>query len=258
MPYARVLALALCLAAPAGRSQAPVPAFVDLRPVFASLRIPVRSQGARGTCSVFTVTGALEYVVSKELRRSLPLSPEYLNWAANQVTHNANGDGHFFSDLWNGFEKYGICREADMPYAPKLDPAAQPSPAARRFAERIRRMGLRMHWIRPNDGTQGVTEAQIEQCKAVLRAGWPVCAGSYHSVLLVGYQDDAALAGGGQFLIHDSGTGREGRMTYGEAIGRLCDLLWIEPKGRRRPGAAPPAPLRLNGVPSAPLHDARE
>ena len=229
-----LLLWSLCLAGAVCRAQGPALDSADLRPVFRALKIPVRCQGARGTCSVFTVTGALEYVVSKQRRKSSPLSPEYLNWAANQVTANPNGDGHFFSDLWAGFEKYGVCLEAQMPHAAKLDPAAQPSQAALRFAERVRRMGLQMHWIRPNDGTRGVTAQQIEQCKAVLRAGWPVCAGSYHSVLLVGYRDDPAIEGGGQFLIHDSGTGREGRMTYAEATGRLCDILWIEPGSRAR------------------------
>ena len=55
-----------------------------------------------------------------------------------------------------------------------------------------------------NDGTTGVTDEHIAQMKAVLRKGWPVCSGSFHSLLFTGYVNDPALPGGGQFLLHDS------------------------------------------------------
>ena len=45
-------------------------------------------QGDRGTCSVFTTTSALEFAFSRYMGKSVRLSVEYLNWAANQVTGN--------------------------------------------------------------------------------------------------------------------------------------------------------------------------
>ena len=62
------------------------PSSIDLRPVFANWGLPVRLQGGRGTCSVFTVTSALEYALASQQRHGTPVSVEDLNWAANQAT----------------------------------------------------------------------------------------------------------------------------------------------------------------------------
>ena len=62
----------------------------------------------------------------------------------------------------------------------------------------------------------------------MLAAGSPVAAGSYHSILWVGYHDDPALAGGGEFLVRDSGGGNEKTITYAAAKERMCDLFWVE------------------------------
>ena len=64
--------------------------------------------------------------------------------------------------------------------------------------------------------------------KRVLSEGTPVAAGSYHSLLFVGFEDDASQPGEGRFLLRDSGSGREGEMSYAEAKTRLCDVFWIE------------------------------
>ena len=62
---------------PASRGEAPASATrrggasndsgrsVDLRPIFRERHLEGRSQGARGTCSAFVMTGAIEYAVSK-------------------------------------------------------------------------------------------------------------------------------------------------------------------------------------------------
>ena len=49
-------------------SSSPVepPKSVDLRPLFHKWALSPRRQGARGTCSVFTVVGALEYALRTE------------------------------------------------------------------------------------------------------------------------------------------------------------------------------------------------
>ncbi len=73
------------------------------------------------------MTGAIEYALASRSSRS-PLSVEFLNWASKKP-HEAE-DGSFFSDLWTGFSTHGICRESDMPYAPKFDPARRPSEMA--------------------------------------------------------------------------------------------------------------------------------
>jgi hypothetical protein len=88
---------------------------IDLRPAFAGWGLPQRLQGNRGTCSVFTLVGALEYARAWQLGRGTTLSVEFVNWASNAATTNS-GDGGFFSDLWAGFIAYGACAEADLPY----------------------------------------------------------------------------------------------------------------------------------------------
>lgn len=95
-------------------------------------------------------------------------------------------------------------------------------------AKLLKQHGLRANWIKPNDGKVGITDSHIEQMKETLRKGWPVCAGSAHSVLVVGYQDNSGVAGGGLLLLRDSGGGNEQTMTYQAAKGRLCDLLWYD------------------------------
>jgi hypothetical protein len=127
-----------------------------------------------------------------------------------------------------GYKRYGICTEADMPYARTFMPQNWPSPQATNRASIIRSYGLRAHWVKTNDGKVGVSEKEIEQIKATLQLGWPVCAGSYHSVLFVGYKDDPSLDNGGGFFFRDSGGGKKEIMTYSEAKARLCDLLWFE------------------------------
>lgn len=202
---------------------------VDLRPQFARWGLPVKKQGARNTCSVFTTVGAMEFALSKKFNRGFRLSEEYLNWACNQVIKNSTKDrGQFFSDLLKGYEQHGICPEADMPYAKAFSAAYKPTERAVSDAQLLKQHGLRANWIKPNDGKVGITDAHIEQMKAVLRQGWPVCAGSAHSVLAVGFKDDPAVAGGGYFLLRDSGGGNEQTMTYQAAKGRLCDLLWYD------------------------------
>lgn len=227
-----LLVCAACASAPALARLAPTADGADLRPLFRELKLPIRPQGARGACSVFTVTGALEFALSKQRRGPVILSPEYLNWATNQVIGNRTEDrGQFFADLWRGFERHGICLEAEMPYAPRFYAEYLPSRRAERTAAAIRGQGPRMHWIKPNDGMTGITEGHLTAIQRVLRAGWPVCAGSYHSVLIVAYRQDPALPGGGTFVIRDSGSGLEGTMSFEEARARLCDVLWIEAAG---------------------------
>lgn len=231
-PYSQALATftSLIFTATTLLAADPKPAAqVDLRPNFARWGLPIKKQGARNTCSVFTTTGAMEYALSKKFNRGLRLSEEYLNWSCNQVIKNTTQDrGQFFGDLLKGYELHGICPEGAMPYARAFSSSYQPNERATSDAKLLKNHGLRANWIKPNDGKVGITDAHIEQMKATLRTGWPVCGGSAHSVLVVGFKDDPALAGGGHFLLRDSGGGNEQTMTYRAAKARLCDLLWYD------------------------------
>ena len=85
----------------------PLPESIDLRPIFKNWGLTVRPQGTRNTCSICTVTDAIEYALSTQQRSGIRLSAEFLNWAKNQTTGN-NVDGGFFlryverlQPIWN-------------------------------------------------------------------------------------------------------------------------------------------------------------
>jgi hypothetical protein len=102
-----------------GALSAAIPVRVDLRPVLERFGLSPRLQGARPTCSVFTVAGALEFAVAKRQGQTPRLSVEFLNWASNKACSDSH-DGGFFSDLWKGFAAYGICAETAMGYEAKF------------------------------------------------------------------------------------------------------------------------------------------
>lgn len=224
---------------------------IDLGPAFTQMGLTTRSQGSRGTCSVFTVTRAIEYALAKkQLRGSSRLSVEFLNWASNQAISDSR-DGGFFSDLWTGFEKHGICDEQRMPYASQFDPNRQPSDEAVAEAGQRRETGLQLHWLKPWDPTCGLTTEQLAAVKQTLRQGWPVCGGFLwpkepqwkddvlqmatrdnvrdgHSVLLVGFRDDPSQPGGGVFLIQNTSKGpRDGAMSYEYVLAYMNDAAWV-------------------------------
>jgi C1A family cysteine protease len=224
---------------------------VDLRPVFKEWGLSTRGQGSRGTCSAFTITRAIEYALGKQQqRRSSRLSVEFLNWASNRAIRESR-DGGFFSDLWKGFERYGICDEEQMPYADEFDPTRRPTKAALTDARRCRGAGLRLYWIKPWDPTHGLSDEQFAAVQDTLRQGWPVCSGFLwpkepkwvdnvlqmasrenvrdgHSVLLVGFRDAPSQPGGGVFLIQNTSKGpRDGAMSYEYVRTYMNDAAWI-------------------------------
>jgi len=252
--------LAVACATAAGQSPAPTPkaespakappASVDLRPRLAQWDLAPRRQGGRGTCSVFTVTGALEYALAAKEGHGTRLSVEFLNWAAHTAVGRKE-DGGFFSELWKGFEAYGICPEPDQPYASHFDVALQPSPEALRAAKERLSAGLALHWVKEWDVHTGLTADQLKEIKNTLAGSWPVCGGfrwpkravwhdhvlqmcgpedvfDGHSVLLVGYRDDRAEPGGGVFLIRNSGgDGSDGYLPYAYVAAYMNDACWV-------------------------------
>jgi hypothetical protein len=225
---------------------------VDLRPAFTNWGLPQRLQNARGTCSVFTMTGALEYALARQQGRGTVLSVEYLNWASNAATTNS-GDGGFFSDLWAGFVAHGICTEADLPYRPDYDPKLQPDAAVQQRARIWLDHGLRLAWIKPWNVRTGLTGRQFREIQRVLGQQWPVCGGfrwpkrehwqagvlqmappegvfDGHSVLLVGYRDDPQQPGGGVFLVRNSGGSlHDAALSYEYVRAYMNDAAWISP-----------------------------
>ncbi len=164
-----------------------LPVRVDLRPTLKKFGLPVVSQLTRNTCSVHTFTRALEFAVSKHKKKGQRLSDEYLNWASNQVVGNtgpkAENRGHFFEHLWMGYCKYGICKEAAMPFRQQFDPSITPSAAALKSVDDMRQCAFVWRDITG----PGVSDAEVvAKAKSVLARGWPLLAGSAHSLFIVG------------------------------------------------------------------------
>lgn len=203
-----------------------LPVAVDLRPNFERWQLPLRKQGNRNTCSVFATVGAMEYALARKLDRGTPLSVEFANWAANRAIAN-DQDGHFFWEVMKGYQTRGICAEQDMPYGASFSADRQPSTSALTNALGAGTNTLVFSWIRPWDGKSNLDDSYILRIKEALAEGWPVAAGSYHSILFVGYEDNPALPGGGRFLVRDSGGGNEQALDYAATKARMSDLFYV-------------------------------
>lgn len=206
------------------------PARVDLRPQFAKWGLALKPQGARPTCSVFVITAALEFAAAQRHQDGFIFSEEYLNWASNEVLDQYE-DGGFFSDLWQGYQKHGICEARLAEYRDIFDPAWRPSKEAVRQAHSFRLDAYELTWIKSWDVTTGLCDDELAAVLDSLRAGLPVCLGMRwpkqpeydegvlrmcppeevfdgHSVLLVGYVlEHVGDLTSGVVLARDSGSG---------------------------------------------------
>lgn len=245
----RVLTLCALSGWIAAARAAELPAETDLRPLMEEWHLGPRSQGKRPTCSVFTFTGGLEFALGKARKKGARLSVDYVNWAANQERKQPR-DGGFFSDMWKGFARHGVCAEDEMPYGRKFDGERKPDEKATASARGATALALSDHWLKKWNPQTGLSEDEFASIKQILHSGWPVCGGfrwpkqaawkdgvlqpcgpdevfDGHSVLLVGYRDDPAQPGGGVFLIRDSGSGEDSAMPYSYARSFMNDALWI-------------------------------
>jgi hypothetical protein len=247
--------------APAKLGVAPadaLPRSTDLRPTMQQWGLIPRVQGKRGTCSVFTMVGALEFAAARKQGQVSRLSVEFLNWASNKEIHE-DQDGGFFSDLWKGFAAYGVCPEADLQYRPAFDSQLAPGSSVLAKAKEMLSLGLRMHWIKEWDVKTGLTDAQLVGIKRTLGRGWPVCGGfrwpkqakwendvlqmcpsdavyDGHSVLVVGYRDEATFPGGGVLLFRNTaGDGHDGAMPYAYAMSFMNDATWVDDGSELQP-----------------------
>lgn len=233
VPVLFVVALLAACATPPPPAPAPAPAppTSDLRPRFEALGLLPRAQGPRPTCSICTTTAALEFAFARATGRGERLSVDYCNWAANAATGRRD-DGDFFHFALAGFERYGICQDALLPYGEHFDAAALPSPDALVDGGRHRAVAdvrLRVRWIRQNDGKPGLSARQFDDVLQTLAAGWPIAAGSGHSRLLIGYRPDATAAGGGVFATIDSATARFDAVPAAFVQNELYDAFVVEP-----------------------------
>jgi len=78
---------------------------------------PVKSQGSRGTCSIFSATALLETLLisKKNFSKTLDLSEEYLEYL---IVRKKTSDGSNSSKNFEAIRKYGVPYEKTYPYIP--------------------------------------------------------------------------------------------------------------------------------------------
>jgi hypothetical protein len=85
--------------------------------------LTVLDQGNRGDCSLFAITGLVEFEIDQHTPGEHPrLSEDYLIWAADEAT-GQTGDQAMFYKAVLGLNELGICNSADMPYLTKSEPS---------------------------------------------------------------------------------------------------------------------------------------
>ncbi|MFC1762208.1 C1 family peptidase [Planctomycetota bacterium] len=189
---------------------------------------PVRDQGHRGTCVAFASVGLREYLE----RCSSELSEQFLYWACKQLDGFPNEAGTFIHTAMSALSTKGVCERTTWPYNPEEDPGnesqAPPPDGAEEHA---------LSFVMPN--TRAVAQTNINSYKQLLAGAdgygpMPVVIASLvfnswfrsaatnqtgkitmplpgemplpggHAMLIVGYQDDSSVPGGGYFIVRNS------------------------------------------------------
>jgi hypothetical protein len=207
---------------------------VDLRPEINSLGIPVRSQGGRGTCSVFALGFLVDFMYAKHFGvKNADYSEEFLNFASN-LAIGQKSDGGFFDALDLGYQLSGDVDEASAPYQSSFNPNLTYGAATMSKAASLKPR-LKSHFIKAWDVNTGLLPSQLLSILMQLKQGRPVAAGlrwpktfktekilgvtmmtapapsevfDGHSIVFVGYKVSNQFPGGGYLVFRNSwGTG---------------------------------------------------
>jgi len=233
----------------------PLPAKVDLTPLFTQDGLAPENQGDRADCTLFAITGLADFETARHggAQKHLRLAPEFLIWAARKATGH-KGDQSMFYEAIHGLNILGICTENLMPYVGKPDPKRTPTEKAIADARTLAAR-WKPHWIKRWDLTRHLTDAEFHAIKEALAAGHPVACGlrwpkelkgssivavppagqveDGHSIVFVGYEDDLKKPGGGMLRFRNSwgpkwGEDGYGLMSYGYARAYANDAVWLE------------------------------
>ncbi len=194
---------------------------VDLRPEFNRLGLYTEVQGARPSCAVFALTGALEYQIgllpatgAGNLPKARRLSEDFLLWGTLQESRSfrsrhteiADSPGFSFQEVCLAISHRGLAWQDEQPntFAPGLGNLAEPSVELQKKAPG--RWEVKSYFLNSSDPEKFLTQTVL-----LLNAGVPVAigldwpdeatlvhapvlnaqpaGGGAHGVLLVGYWD---------------------------------------------------------------------
>ncbi|MFZ4777020.1 MAG: C1 family peptidase [Terrimicrobiaceae bacterium] len=199
----------------------------SLRPEYTRLGIDARSQGRKGTCTVFGTVGVIEFHYAKR-GNPVELSEQFAAWAANKATGSHRRDGFNEKAVIAGIKEFGISKEELMPY--KLSSGGGvPTKEAKEDAEK--RRSISVTWIQ-DEAAPGAMNGFSEQvisaiCGSIadgdpvtLAMKWPNTSrlgkeavigmrnekgrSPGHIVVAIGYETDAKWPGGGRMEIRNS------------------------------------------------------
>jgi hypothetical protein len=222
---AALLSVSLLMATGLAPADEALPAKANLIPEFDKLGLAPLAQGDRDVCSLFAITGVAEF----ESARHTPgahgrLSEEYLIWAAKDASGKTRDQSMFFEAV-QGLNVLGICHADKMPYESTPDPKEKPTPSALADSKVLRER-WRPIWIKRWSVDEKLTDRELKEIKQSLLAGHPVACGlrwpikldgselldvpppnkvsDGHSIVFVGFEDDAKKNGGGILRFRNS------------------------------------------------------
>jgi hypothetical protein len=159
---------------------------VDLRPAFNELKLGVKNQGRRPSCSIFAVVSALEFQNAQLLGHAEKFSEEYLLWATRKTLQRAlptadpyvldrledKDAGFSVQEVVTALRAYGIPLQDSMPntFGIKMEAISDPPPTLIDEARNHRHVSV--HSIPGRDRT-----TRLANIIHALNAGVPVVIG---------------------------------------------------------------------------------
>ena len=253
---------------------------------------PVRNQQGRGTCVAHACAAVREYLLGDESTAG-DLSEQFLYWAAKQ-RDGYPGEGTWIKSAMAVLEDLGICAEAVWPYNPTKiagNEGQGPPPADAETQAAVYRIAkgamVEPRWV--DDLKEALAKGKPVAFAVPVYGYWlnePVRSSGDirmpmstdkslggHAMCMVGYQEDAAVPGGGYFLVRNSwgktwankcadGAGycrlpfayvaQLGRSAYTASVAQAHPTPKPEPTPTPTPKPEPPAPPTPPPAPPTP------
>lgn len=190
---------------------------------FERLRVGVKNQGRRGSCTVFGSLAVIEYHMARR-GNFVSLSEQFAAWAATKIEDYRRKEGYSMWDVTQGIQKYGITTEELMPYSESV--VGRPSNEALVDAATRKNIAALIFKDDPECRRDGFSIDVIRTLCGSIAEGWPVTVGMRwsdggldrynmleergvssndgHVIVLVGYTRDDRIPGGGKFTFRNS------------------------------------------------------
>lgn len=189
---------------------------------------PIRDQGGRGTCVAFATVALREYLIGC----AASLSEQFLYWACKQLDGFPEEAGTFIGTAMCALSTQGVCEQNTWPYNPEHDPTNESQdpppdgaktqalsfimPNTRTVAQHCVNLYKQILSGTDGNGSMPVVIAtlvfnswfrsaathQTGKITMPLPGEMPLPGG--HAMLIVGYQDDPSVPGGGYFIVRNS------------------------------------------------------